>query len=216
MAHEYFYIVYDFETGGLDPKKNPITEGAFIVLEPENLEEVFRYENHVQQYDDLYYEPKALEYTGKTFEMIQKEGIPLKQFVNDISAMFKKYVNGRKIKYYPILVGHNSANFDRPFMRDIFSRMGLDIDDYVDGCEEDTMKRCISKFRYATDKPADFKLGSCCQYFGIELFEAHKAMPDVEATADLFRALMQLFREGNVSVSSGTTQKKAFRDTFQF
>ena len=35
-----FYEVYDTETGGLDPKKNPITQFACVVLDYKTLKEI--------------------------------------------------------------------------------------------------------------------------------------------------------------------------------
>jgi DNA polymerase III alpha subunit (gram-positive type) len=64
----------------------------------------------------------------------------------------------------------------------------------------------------------DYKLGTCCQKAGVELVNAHRAMADVEATADLFRYLVNCLRSNTQSVSEVVDQKveeNRFRSTFE-
>ena len=47
------YIIFDCETGGLDPIKNPITQIALLTIDSESLKELNRWETYVKPYDDL-------------------------------------------------------------------------------------------------------------------------------------------------------------------
>ena len=47
-----FYKIYDCETGGLDFRKNPITQYACIILDPRTLKEVDRWVTFVKPYNN--------------------------------------------------------------------------------------------------------------------------------------------------------------------
>jgi DNA polymerase III epsilon subunit-like protein len=91
------------------------------------------------------------------------------------------------------LVAHN-AEFDGLFLRDWFERLGLFLPaSYRVHC---TLQRALWLFQEQSGMipPADFKLGTLCRYFGImlPLHEAHDALADVRATAELYRRMMLL------------------------
>ena len=67
-----FYKIYDTETGGLDPQKNPITQFACIILDYKTLKEVDRFETFIRPYNDLVIEKIALEHTMVTMSDIKK------------------------------------------------------------------------------------------------------------------------------------------------
>ena len=46
-----FYLVFDWETGGLSSKKNPVVELAMIALRADNFEEIGRIDNIIVPYD---------------------------------------------------------------------------------------------------------------------------------------------------------------------
>jgi hypothetical protein len=90
------------------------------------------------------------------------------------------------------LVAHN-AEFDGPFLRMWFERMGLFFPGaYRVFC---TMQRAMWLFHEQPDLPPtqDFKLGTLCQYFGVpwNAAAAHDALADVRATVGLYRAMIQ-------------------------
>jgi hypothetical protein len=91
------------------------------------------------------------------------------------------------------LVAHN-AEFDGLFLRDWFERLGLFLPaSYRVYC---TLQRAMWLFQEQTamTAPPDFKLGTLCRHFGITLplHEAHDALADVRATAELYRRMTLL------------------------
>ena len=91
------------------------------------------------------------------------------------------------------IVAHN-AEFDGAMLRSWFDRMGLFFPGhYRMLC---TVQRAVWLFREASelDPPPDYKLGTLCRYFGVEYRseEAHDALYDVRATAELYRAMTVL------------------------
>ena len=88
------------------------------------------------------------------------------------------------------LVAHN-ASFDAPFLRAWFERLGLFFPGtYRVFC---TLHRAMWLFHedHSLALPADFKLGTLCKYFGVELRpeDAHNALADARATVQLYRAM---------------------------
>ncbi|MCI0536549.1 MAG: 3'-5' exonuclease [Verrucomicrobiales bacterium] len=90
------------------------------------------------------------------------------------------------------LVAHN-AEFDGPFLRMWFERMGL----YFPGAYRVfcTMQRAMWLFHEnpSLRPPDDFKLGTLCRYFGVpwNVDMAHDALADVRATVGLYRAISE-------------------------
>ena len=89
------------------------------------------------------------------------------------------------------LVAHHAA-FDGPMIESWYARQRV----FLPASRRVfcTLQRAMWLFHeiYALTPPADYKLGTLCQYFGIPLRadEAHDALADVRATAELYRALL--------------------------
>lgn len=188
-------VVFDFETGGLNCKKNPVTEFAGLVIDTVTLEPIAAYDNLVKPYDaSLEYQPQAMQITGLTKEKCEKDGVPLKQLVDDICKLFMKANEGRGKFFKCYLVAHNSP-FDIPFLLDIFDRCGVDLSKYVHGYtdpwgrfqpySDDTVIECKKIEAPDTESTWNFKLNSVCQRAGINLNDAHRAANDVAALGDL-------------------------------
>lgn len=101
------------------------------------------------------------------------------------------------------LVAHN-AEFDGPFLRMWFERMGLFFPGaYRVFC---TMQRAMWLFQEdrTLRPPGDFKLGTLCDYFGVNLrpADAHDALADVRATVGLYRAIHSCSRRRQLVASS--------------
>lgn len=206
------YICFDVETGGLHSDLNPITEFAMIVYDNVKFEEKFRFECFVKPYDELIYDSAALKHTGITMEMI-KQGETVDDLVSLLCDIFKQFTYGSsKFKYRPVLVGHNIAKFDIPFIEYIFKRKKLNLYDFIEHYKEDTLFLGRTKWAGKINK---FNLGACCKEAGIDLIDAHRAMNDVEANKLLHEFLIKSLRnEGNsISVSN---KEESVRKTFRF
>tara|TARA_R100000734_G_C3296529_1_gene87638 strand:- start:40 stop:651 length:612 start_codon:yes stop_codon:yes gene_type:complete len=200
------YIVFDCETGGLDPKVNPITEIALLAFSGEDFKEIAKYETFIAPYGAMQYEPKALEITKISMEMI-RSGKPYKTVVKELISFFKDVK--RKGRMKPLLIAHN-ANFDKGMIEELFTQAGKNLYDSVEPIYLDTM--WLSRLK-DPDKPKH-NLGTVCQREGIELVNAHRAMDDVEATKEVFSSIIGKMRSNDMVASND--QKTTFRATFKF
>lgn len=209
MLYPVNFIVCDLETGGLSAAKNPITEVACVVLDYQ-LNIIKEYESLVKPYGNLVIEKQALEATKMSLDEINK-GKDSKDVVLELIDLFKSLKVGKFTK--PILVGHNFEKFDLKFLVELFKFHNKDIFDYVEEHIEDTM--WISRKKWGHDNESiDFKLVTCCNRAGANLIQAHRALPDTRATAQLFIYLMKCLRgEGS---SEKPKEVKRIRESFKF
>lgn len=213
-------IVLDFETGGLSPKKNPITQIAMKGVRGDTFEDINEYSAFVKPYDNLDLEEAALKATGIDYVKIMS-GVELKQmmkeFVDKIDQV--KQISSRTHK--PILIGHN-IGFDMGFLSYACDKTKTDLSKFLDGKDDykgnfnptyiDTLY--LSRLMWANDPTiTKFNLTSCCRKAELEEFDAHNALNDINATKDLFYFLINKMRSG----TNDNKQKEVkFRDFFQF
>ena len=218
------YIVLDFETGGLDGSKNPITEIGMLCIDGKDLMEIGRFDSYIKPYIGYEYDKKALEFTGTTLEKLDREGRDLKEVMIEVANLMKEWHNKTSNTHTkkPILVGHN-IQFDISFLQQCFKEAKLDISKYLDGKMDfhgkyyphfiDTMT--LSKLTFGGDDNfTSFKLGNCIQGAGQTLVDAHKAINDVVATKELLIYFVNKLRSDSVSVGEGSG-KIRFREKFQ-
>lgn len=208
------YIVYDCETGGLDETKNPITQYACIVLEPKNLKEIDRIETFVKPYNNLEIEKQALEHTMVTMSDIRK-GISVKDFVNVLIEFNKLHQVKTKIKEMGRLVpiGHNIV-FDNRFLNYAFNFCGKNYHDLVYENYIDTFP--IAKMMWGIKGDEKLNLTACTERAKLKLTDAHGAMNDVEATADLFRFFVKKLRSKQGTAALEEDMRARGREFFEF
>jgi len=210
MIYDNNFAVIDLETGGFSAEKNPITEIAIIFLDT-NLEEIYRYESLVKNYNGLFYSPEAQKVTGIIPELLEKEGREIKDIVDELTEAFSMLKMGKYKKIQ--MVGHNFKSFDSPFLEYAFEFCEKNLYSVVDSFMWDTM--CISRLKWGLDDTMkNHKLSTCCQKSGFNLVDAHRAMPDTEATMRLFKYFANCFRESTVIVKEEKKEER-FRDTFE-
>jgi DNA polymerase III epsilon subunit-like protein len=226
------YVVIDFETSGLDKKdglhsqKYAVTEFAGMALHGVTLEEILRYDNMVKPYDaGLIYDSEAAKFTGISKEMCEKDGVPLKQLVEEISTLFDEANLHNSKTAKPILVAHN-WDFDKGFLQDIFRRAKVDLGKFVDGDKDaygnfvphgiDTMDLAKACWAEVTDTTTKFKLPHCCERAAIDLIDGHHAINDVIPTADLFRYFLTRLRSGSNEVTVQSGNVSVHRQTFEW
>jgi DNA polymerase III epsilon subunit-like protein len=203
------YIVFDCETGGLDCEKHPILEIALITLD-NNLKEVMRYETYVKPYDDLEVTKGALAANGIKLRDVEENGISKKEFIKNITTYFKNSMPGTHPSLKPVIIGHNIP-FDIGFMDKLFENEKVKFKDLRANIFIDTM----SDAKRIWHKEASLNLSACCELAGIKLLNAHRAMPDVVATVDLFRYFTNRLRSTSKTNQKETTENKP-RTKFQF
>lgn len=211
------YIVHDCETGGLDENENPITQYACIILEGTTLKELDRYETFVKPYADLKIEKVALEKTMVSMTDI-KNGIPVKEFVSTTQDLWKQYQSKAKWEDARRLVsvGHNIP-FDHRMLQWAFnfckkgSIWSLLQDSFID-----TM--VLTKMTFGLNGNEKITLSDAIRYTKLKITDAHGAMNDVEATADLLRWFTKKLRSkrGEAAVEKEVKERLKGQEFFEF
>lgn len=212
-------VVFDLETGGFSPTKNPLIEFAAIVVD-NTLKEVARKEWVILPYnDELEYTSGALQANGFTMGEINKRGIESSVVSKEIFEFLKSLKREKKIGVTftpdskPILCGHNIDKFDIPFLKEFLKQHKYDLDKVVSTKETiDTLKDARKYFGYKDFPYSNHQLGTCCKHIGFPIVDAHRAMNDVEGNLKLYRHFIESVR------GTGTFEVKkqvSFRDTFK-
>lgn len=210
-----FIIVHDCETGGLDPDENPITQYAAVILDPLTLDEVDRYETYVQPYCELEIDPQAIAATQVEMSDI-KRGIPLDQFVKEVTFLYKSYQLKHTAKGAGrlISVGHN-VQFDHGFLEYALGVKGINFWDYIMPNFIDTMTLAQLTWEKAFPKEK-INLSNCVKIAKLDLTDAHGAMNDVEATADLFRYFTNKLRKRGSFLDQDDDKPLKKKEFFEF
>ena len=157
-------------------------------------------------YFDKTYNPQALSVTHMTREMLVNEGVDILEAVDKVKDLFDRYTVGNA---KPILCGHNILSFDNPFLEKMMMRGGHDLNKMI--CDTqmiDTLE--WARLRWF-DAPS-YSLGVCVNAVGLTLKEAHRALPDTEANAQLLIKMLKGLRgEGSQET---TYEKRKFNFNF--
>lgn len=211
------YCVLDCETGGLDRKKNPITQFAAIILDGRTLKELDRWETFVKPYDGKVIEKQALQHTMVSMSDINA-GISKKEFAATAKTWFASHQAKAKIPEMGrlVMVGHNVIPFDRPFLDECFAEFGWSCDDYFYPGGIDTLP--LAKLVWGVKGDEKINLGACLGYAKLKLTDAHGAMNDVEGNADLLRWFMRKLRSKRSEGSSeeGAEGRPRGEEFFEF
>lgn len=202
------YIVFDTETGGLNCENNPILEIALITFD-NNFKEVMRYETYIKPYDDLIVEKGALAANGIKMRDVEAEGITKAEAVKALTDYFKKSMGGNHPSLKPVILGHNIP-FDIGFMERLFRGSKTPFKTLIADVFIDTMGD--AKRSWPTIE--SLNLARCCEEAGVKLIGAHRAMPDVIATLELFKFFTTKFRSETKVVNSKSSNIP--RTAFQF
>lgn len=201
-------VVMDVETGGLSNVKNPITQIGMLALNGETYKEIAKYDVFVKPYAGLEILDKALESSRVSMADV-KRGIDIREAVKELDGILAKLniKNRKSHNNKPILIGHNIA-FDIGFLSKAFSLFQKDFMDRFYPIPFDTlmlMKRAEAGSKL--DAGIRYNLTACCERCEIKLLNAHGAMDDVYATAELFKAL-----NNNLSKSSTGMHVTGFKE----
>jgi len=206
-----FAIVADVETGGLPTKTKlafdnvALTEIAFVAIDLKQLK-IIEKESWFFEYnykDGLEYHPKALESTGISIDLLKEKGASLADIHNETRSFIKRHSEGR---FTPIIVGHNVYQFDRLFFENFYKYMSDDFGSYISGYMDTLV---LSGLKYLESK--NYKLGTICSNLGVELIEAHRALPDTVANAEMFINFVKILRDGDAKKEKDVK----FRDKFK-
>ena len=175
------YIIYDFETSGLNPYNDDIIEIGAI-------------DNYGNTFNVLLNTKKKLsnkitELTGITNELLEKEGLdPI-----DGTKLFHDYIYMFDINFNNklYLIAHNNDAFDKLFLKFTFGKYGFDLVDL-------SLINFIDSYRMAQLLLPElnyFSLKSLSKYFNIGLEQDHRALSDCVMLKNLFNVLLTIFKQ---------------------
>ena len=163
-----------------------------------------KYGDIAKLYFDKTYNPQALNVTHMTREMLVNEGVDVMEAVEKTVQLIKKYTIGNA---KPILAGHNIKKFDNPFLQKMLLRGKYNLYDMIN---ETQMIDTLEWARLRWFEAPSFSLGVCCNASGLTLKEAHRALPDTEANAQLLISMLKGLR------GKGSQENKYERRKFNF
>lgn len=183
---------FDVETTGILPGKHDIVEIACVIEINHNVVNEFAFE--LQPFDYTTIDEGALSACNTTVEDLKKRMLPHVMYPK-LLREFGKHVNkyDRSDKFYP--AGFN-VRFDIDFLGDFFRKNN---DQYYGSWFNwkaiDPLP--ILNWLDLTGKVHLEKrtLSHACEYFGIELGQAHVALNDIRATRELIKLLWKEYFE---------------------
>lgn len=121
--------------------------------------------------------------TGITQAHINKNGIPWEDFANETLMPVLE-----ASEYYG---GHNVLGFDIPILRNNLKRIGLKMP------ERPFVDTLLIAKRYLKDLKNN-KLGTVCSHYDIYIENAHRAVDDSKANAEMLQKLIDDIFDGNI------------------
>lgn len=184
-------VYFDLETGGVNDE--PVIQLAAVAVNPD-WSEAGTFEQKIT-FDVEKCSPEALKINGYT-EAAWKGSVLPGLAAQKFAAFVKPHstvemLSKRTGQPYMVarLAGYNALTFDLPRLRGLFGEMFFPCSYHV----RDVLQRAMFYFdEHPEDpKPKDLKLGTLCEYFGIDKAGAHDALKDVRMTVALHRRMAQ-------------------------
>jgi len=211
------YLVIDVETGGLTNKDKiaffdiALVEVAMVYLSSDLkiLDKTsFLLKPYTVKGVSPSYNGEAFEVTNLTMGILENEGVSIAEGIELIKQFISTNTTSNK---KPVMVGHNIDKFDGDFFVNMFKSEKDNVFKIIQGTFIDTLT--LSHWRYS--QATDYKLSTMCDMLDIELVNAHRALPDTIATAELFIEYMKGFRGKGTGLQSDEIVIPEY-DTFQF
>jgi len=188
-------LYLDTETTGLSEYKNGLVEIAGIIEIDGEVKDVIDLACAPFPQDEI--SDYALETQGVT-EAQMRAYEPPKKAYDALIATMSRHVNRYDKADKFVFIGYN-IQFDIKFLEKFFEKH----DDKYFGswCNRRSMDimSMLYWWKYRTGVELEnWKLGTVCEHFGIDLSNAHTALADIKATRQLFRKL-----DGMMSLNIG-------------
>jgi DNA polymerase III epsilon subunit-like protein len=187
-----YTVVFDLETGGIEPQ-HPTIQLAAVALEDVTLQEVSLFEQKIA-FDVAVCDPEALKIVGydpALWVKAERAPVVVEQFRVWVKPYSSIAMKGKNPPHRPYAVakmaGYNAATFDMPRLRALYGTSFCPCSYLV----RDVLYRALFYFDERPDltPPENFKLSTVAAYFGIETTGAHDALADARMTARLMAAL---------------------------
>lgn len=228
----------DFETGGLKCQTSACTQiaihatridtferlGTFVrYIAPYNRQEIagvgkkkkiLKSKYDVDEKVPMDYEPKALEYSAITMDMLETMGEDIKEVARGVVDFIKDFTPKTPKNMKPFLLGQN-IDFDKGFFMQMMEYAGLvkEVSKLLRGQEDfyghwqplvlDTI--LLGQLALCHLPNVDsYKLEIMAERLGIDLDDAHDADADVTATTNVAAVVTQRMRSEGGSLDGGT------------
>jgi len=187
-------LIYDFETSGLNPYHEDITEIGCRCLETD---EVFTC--LVQPLSNRMLSDKVQGLTGITNEMLKKEGLaPMDAYKSFFEYLHKIYLVNNDI----IMVAHNGAGFDDIFLKRVHRYIqGEGESKYDDMMESIKFVDSLNISRLLHPERYSHSMKAMCMLYNITNESAHRAMGDVDALTILWGHLINKIKSKRMETS---------------
>ena len=187
-------VFFDLETGGLNPKRHPIIQLAAIAV-GDDLEPIEAFEAMIR-FDEREACRNSLRKNHYRRGLWAREALDPEEVARTFAEFLRRHATVSMLSAdgnpYQVaqLVAHN-ASFDGTFLQKWYERLHQFLPArYQVLC---TLQRAMWYFHEHPNEPlpANFKLATLCQYFGVPLHaaSAHEALADVSATVGLCQAM---------------------------
>lgn len=164
------YVVVDIETTGTQPLKSDIIEIGAVYIE--NHQVVKKYSSLVKPTQEISEYIESI--TGINDAMVANE-----RPIEEVLPEFLDFCGEVP------LVGHNLVVFDYRMLKVKATRLGLPF-------KKEAVDTLIVARKLLSELPSR-KLGDLCDYYGIDLVNAHRAYDDAYATYQLYEQLYDAF-----------------------
>lgn len=179
-------IWFDLETGGLNPFHHPIIEIAAVDNYGNAFQSLIR--------NDRPLDPKIVEITKITDEMLEKEGREHRDVINDFYSYINTGVSGlstSRKNSRTFMIAHNGDSFDRMFIKTAFKKYDITIPSSIYFIDSLHLAKLVMPER------SSFKQEYIAEKFKINNPNAHRAMGDVIVLREIWQRLAQKFGEMN-------------------
>ncbi len=184
-------VIFDYETGGIEPHHPNIQLAAIAV--DDKWEEIEEF-SHLIKFDEKNADPKALEINR--YEKARWESALTERYVTSAFAEFcKKHavielISKRTGNPYSVaqLVGHNASKFDGPRLFTVAKEFNVFMPAAVQVM--DTLQLAM----WSTRKFENLKLTTIAAELGMDVGGAHEALTDVRLCAGIAKRLTEEMR----------------------
>ncbi len=202
-------VVFDFETGSKFKRTCDVIEIAAKAYDYKTLQPISGKRGEFQSLlkppslDGI--DQQALDVNHITMEQIKSA--PEEKIVWSLFADWVNSFNFKKSKWTaPMACGKNLIGFDMPILVRYANKYGFADKDgnqtlFNDYLQMDLEHLLLFWFGHRPGELENFKLPTCREYFGLETKgEGHRALCDVECTAELLFKFLNLHREQSKKV----------------
>lgn len=195
------YIAFDFETGGLDPQKNPILTGYFLALDS-NLLPLGELDLKVKPDPKYMVEQEALDVSGIILDkhLSDPESLSMEEAGKKLLSFLEQFGGkSKKDKDRPKPLGHNIA-FDINFISQLIPMDAWGSKVHYSFLCTSVFTNILKDSGVLPDQVGN--LESLVKYFNVQQREAHVAKNDILMTVDVYAKMTKMIKD-SVGGSSG-------------